>query len=260
MSAGLPQEQDADGLGVQRALPQTAPLGDRHGVAAVVTVHCGRVPGQLGGEVGGGAQAVALQTGPAAASGPGRRETVEDGTLAQAGGERDVRREVLQGLAVVGASATTCSVRCEWQDDSVRTVAAASSTLGFPVPGRQSRAITGRHTGRDRKGRPTSRPRTTKQVPRPTGRGPRAAPSCCQNAPNTFFPDHLSRGVVHRRDQRRVLGQQQAGNLVGEYEIGVGAAPVTPKLCTPRRRRAMCLQHGCAGSELRVLCAVAMRR
>lgn len=35
-------------------------------------------------------------------------------------------------------------------------------------------------------------PITTKQVPRPTGLAPWAAPSCCQAAPNTFFPRRLN--------------------------------------------------------------------
>ncbi len=60
------------------------------------------------------------------------------------------------------------------------------------LPGRHSRAITGRHTGRARNGSSTTRPTTTKQVPRPTGLGPFAAPSCCQAAPNTFLPPRLN--------------------------------------------------------------------
>jgi hypothetical protein len=66
--------------------------------------------------------------------------------------------------------------------------AAASSVLDGPVFGRHSRAITGRHTGRVKNGSSTIRPSTTKHVPRPTGFGPFAAPSCYHPAPNTFLP------------------------------------------------------------------------
>ena len=65
---------------------------------------------------------------------------------------------------------------------------AASSTFEGPFFGRHHRAITGRHTGRERNGGSTMRPSTTKHVPRPTGVGPFAAPSCCQPTPNTFLP------------------------------------------------------------------------
>lgn len=70
---------------------------------------------------------------------------------------------------------------------------AARSTLDCSCFGRHGRAITGRHTGRARKGSSTTRPTTTKQVPRPMGLGPLAAPSCCQAAPKTFFPRRLNR-------------------------------------------------------------------
>jgi hypothetical protein len=69
---------------------------------------------------------------------------------------------------------------------------AAISTFDCPCLGRHSRAITGRHTGREQNGSSTIRPTTTKHVPRPTGLGPLAAPSCCQAAANTFFPDRLN--------------------------------------------------------------------
>jgi hypothetical protein len=59
--------------------------------------------------------------------------------------------------------------------------------------GRHSLAITGRHTGRARNGSSTTIPTTTKHVPRPTGFGPLAAPSCCHAAPNTFFPPRLNK-------------------------------------------------------------------
>ncbi|KOU33755.1 hypothetical protein ADK54_41665 [Streptomyces sp. WM6378] len=121
-------------------------------------------------EVRGGAEPTTLEAGPARASGPGRRGPEQDGVLGQAGGEGDVR----------------------WQADSIRIIEAASSTFVFP-PGRHRRAMTGMQTERERKGRRTIRPSTMKQVPYPTGRGPFAAPSCCQNAPNTFFPDRLNR-------------------------------------------------------------------
>lgn len=68
---------------------------------------------------------------------------------------------------------------------------AAMSTLLTSCPGRHSRAITGRHTGRARKGSSMTRPSTTKQAPRPTPLGPVAAPSCCQAAHKTFFPRRL---------------------------------------------------------------------
>jgi hypothetical protein len=71
---------------------------------------------------------------------------------------------------------------------------AAMSTLLSSCFGRHSRAITGRHTGRARKGSSMTRPMTTKQVPQPTGVGPVAAPSCCQAAPKTFFPRRLNSG------------------------------------------------------------------
>jgi hypothetical protein len=69
---------------------------------------------------------------------------------------------------------------------------AACSTLDGPTLGRCSRAITGSATGREANGSVTTIATTTKQVPRPTGFGPLAAPSCCQAAPNTFFPERLN--------------------------------------------------------------------
>jgi hypothetical protein len=69
---------------------------------------------------------------------------------------------------------------------------AASSTFDGPAFGCHRRAITGRQTGRVRNGNSTMRPSTTKHVPRPTGLGPLAAPSCCHPAPNTFLPQRLN--------------------------------------------------------------------
>jgi hypothetical protein len=82
--------------------------------------------------------------------------------------------------------------RLRFQAANCFTMAAAISTFVGPVLGRHSRAATGRHTGRVRNGSSTMIPTTTKQTPNPTGFSPRAAPSCCQAAPNTFLPRRLN--------------------------------------------------------------------
>lgn len=108
-------------------------------------------------------------------------------------------------------------------------MAAAMSTLLRSCHGRHGRTITSGHTGRDRKSGSTTKV-TTKQVPRPTGRGPGRAVVQHHALPGSrsvHHPGSLS-GVRTGGDRAPKTAAEGAGRYV--------PAPLRPA-SRPRERR-----------------------
>ncbi|MDT0548649.1 hypothetical protein RND15_39095 [Streptomyces sp. DSM 41529] len=89
----------------------------------------------------------------------------------------------------------------------------------------------------------------TRQFLKPAGRGPFAAPSCCQAAPNTFLPRPFEQGVIDRDLQWCTVREkachdqtcQGEADLVGR-PAGGGEQAVTPGV-VPRPLQPRAQQH-----------------
>ena len=152
--AGVADQDDAAGLVAERAVPDAGDARRPHADRCAVAGHGGAAPLCGGGDLGGGAEPVALAPGAAAFAGARRRGRVQRGVGGQPGGDRGAGHQ--QRLAVVGGvpDGMHASVGKFLGQQQISSPASCTGDA-VPLP-RQSRNSTGRDTGWQQNGNSTT--------------------------------------------------------------------------------------------------------